>query len=247
LTLTTCHPRRGQLGILPGSAAQPSIAMSRSVVSFHYTLRNQQGQLLDSSIGADPIQYLEGSGQIIDGLEEALTGLAAGTKRVIMVAAERAYGKRDPELVRKVARTRLPVENINVGDMFQTDGGPSAIVTVTAIEGDEVTLDGNHPLADQDLIFDVEVLNAREASPEEIAHGHVHAPGGQSHHDHGHHHDGEGCCGKHDHSHGETPEGCCGGHGHDHGHAHGHDGEGCCGKHDHSDGQKPEGCCGGHH
>lgn len=222
--------------------------MSRSVVSFHYTLRNQQGQMLDSSIGADPIQYLEGSGQIIDGLEEALTGLAAGTKRVIMVAAERAYGKRDPELVRKIARTRLPVENINVGDMFQTDGGPSAIVTVTAIEGDEVTLDGNHPLADQDLIFDVEVLNAREASPEEIAHGHVHAPGGQSHHDHGHHHDGEGCCGRHDHSNGETPEGCCGGHGHhDHGHAHGHDGEGCCGKHDHSDGQKPEGCCGGHH
>ena len=216
--------------------------MSRSVVSFHYTLRNQQGQLLDSSIGADPIQYLEGSGQIIDGLEEALAGLPAGTKRAIMVAAEKAYGKRDPELVRKVARSRLPVEKLAVGDMFQTDGGPTAIVTVAAIEGDEVTLDGNHPLADQDLIFDVEVLTVREANAEELSHGHVHA--GQAH---GHHHDGEGCCGKHDHSHGETPEGCCGGHGHDHGHAHGHDGEGCCGKHDHSDGQKPEGCCGGHH
>jgi FKBP-type peptidyl-prolyl cis-trans isomerase SlyD len=231
------HLHAGQPGIPPGSVAATSTAMSRSVVSFHYTLRNQQGQMLDSSIGADPIQYLEGSGQIIDGLEEALVGLPAGTKRVIMVAAERAYGKRDPELVRKIARNRLPVENLNVGDMFQTDGGPSAIVTVTAIEGDEVTLDGNHPLADQDLTFDVEVLAVRAANEEELAHGHVHAPGH-------HHHDGEGCCGRHDHSNGETPEGCCGGHGH---HDHGHDGEGCCGKHDHSDGQKPEGCCGGHH
>ena len=83
--------------------------MSRSVVSFHYSLRNHQGQLLDSSIGGEPIQYLEGVGQIIDGLEEALTGLPPGTKQVIMVAAEKAYGKRDDQLVRRVARSKLPV------------------------------------------------------------------------------------------------------------------------------------------
>ncbi len=217
--------------------------MSRSVVSFHYTLRNHQGELLDSSIGGEPIQYLEGVGQIIDGLEEALTGLPVGTKRVIMVAAEKAYGKRDPELVRRVARSKLPVETINIGDMFQTDGDRhSSIVTVAAIEGDEVLLDGNHPLADQDLIFDVEVLAIRAAREDEIGHGHVHAHGEHHHHeghghDHGHKHDGEGCCGGghehgHDHGHKAEGEGCCGGGGHQHGgHEHGQGGCGCGGKH----------------
>ncbi len=205
--------------------------MSRSVVSFHYSLRNQQGQLLDASIGGEPILYLEGSGQIIDGLEEALSGLPAGTKRVIMVAAEKAYGQRDPELIRKVARNRLPVEKLNIGDMFQTDGDRhAAIVTVVAIEGEEVTLDGNHPLAGQDLVFDVEVLNVRPATQDELDHGHAHGHGG--HHHHGHEHS-EGCCGRHDHSDGQTHDDCCGGHGHDHdhGHEHGHGGCGCGGKH----------------
>jgi len=199
--------------------------MSRSVVSFHYSLRNHQGQLLDSSIGGEPIQYLEGVGQIIDGLEEALTGLPPGTKQVIMVAAEKAYGKRDDQLVRRVSRSKLPVEKLNIGDMFQTDGDRhAAIVTVAAIEGDEVLLDGNHPLAGQDLIFDVEVLNVRPAREDEIGHGHVHAPGGH------HHHEGEGCCGGHGHEHGD--EGCCGGHDHHgHDHEHGHGGCGCGGKH----------------
>ena len=217
--------------------------MSRSVVSFHYTLRNHQGQLLDSSIGGEPILYLEGGSQIIDGLEEALTGLPAGTKRVIMVAAEKAYGKRDDALVRRVPRSKLPVEKLNIGDMFQTDGDRhAAIVTVAGIEGDEVLLDGNHPLAGQDLIFDVEVLNVRAAREDEIAHGHVHAHGEHQHHgDHGHHHDhsehkhgGEGeCCGGEGHKHeGE----CCGGQGHkhgghEHGHSHGQGGCGCGGKH----------------
>lgn len=202
--------------------------MSRSVVSFHYTLRNHQGQMLDASIGGEPIQYLEGVGQIIDGLEEALTGLPAGTKRVIMVAAEKAYGKRDPELIRKVARNRLPVEKLNIGDMFQTDGDRhAAIVTVVGIEGEEVTLDGNHPLAGQDLIFDVEVLNVRAARQDELDHGHAHPEGGHHHHhDHGHSHehkhDGE-CCGGKGHQHE--------GHSHDHGHEHGHSGCGCGGKH----------------
>jgi FKBP-type peptidyl-prolyl cis-trans isomerase SlyD len=203
--------------------------MSRSVVSFHYTLRNHQGQLLDSSIGGEPIQYLEGVGQIIDGLEEALTGLPTGTKQVIMVAAEKAYGKRDDQLVRRVPRNKLPVEKLNIGDMFQTDGDRhAAIVTVAAIEGDEVLLDGNHPLAGQDLIFDVEVLNVRPALQDELDHGHVHAPGGHHHHGHAHDHEGEGCCGGHGHGHGG--EGCgCGGHDHDH--EHGQGGCGCGGNH----------------
>jgi FKBP-type peptidyl-prolyl cis-trans isomerase SlyD len=156
--------------------------MHPSVVSFHFTLRNQQGQLLDSSIGGEPVAYLEGGGQIIDGLEEALHGLAAGTKRVVMVAAAKAYGNRDDKLIRRVPRSKLPVEQVNVGDMFQTEGDRHAsIVTVAGIEGDEVLLDANHPLAGQDLVFDVEVLNVRAARADEIEHGHVHGAGGHHH------------------------------------------------------------------
>lgn len=158
--------------------------MTPSVVSFHYTLKNLQGELLDSSIGGQPIVYLEGVGQIIDGLESALRGVPAGAKRVVEVPAAQAYGQRDESLVQQVDRSRLPVEELKVGDMFQTGSDRHAsVVKVVAIEGDRVTLDANHPLAGVDLVFDVQVLNVRAASPEEIAHGHVHGPGGH-HHDH---------------------------------------------------------------
>jgi FKBP-type peptidyl-prolyl cis-trans isomerase SlyD len=158
--------------------------MTPSVVSIHYTLKNLQGELLDSSIGGQPIVYLEGVGQIIDGLEEALRGVPAGTKRVVEVPAAQAYGLRDESLIQQVPRARLPVGELNIGDLFQT--GPdrhAAVVKVVAIEGENVTLDANHPLAGVDLVFEVQVLNVRAASPEEIAHGHVHGPGGH-HHDH---------------------------------------------------------------
>jgi len=204
----------GDAAVAPGTApgpfaSPPQLCMTPSVVSFHFTLRNHQGQMLDSSIGGQPVAYLEGGGQIIDGLEEALRGLPAGTKRVIMVAAEKAYGARDDKLIRRVPRSKLPVEQINIGDMFQTDGDRhAAIVTVAAIEGDEVLLDANHPLAGQDLVFDIEVLNVRLARPDEIEHGHVHGPDGH-HHDHDHHHG-------HDHDHGghEAGGGCGCGHKH---------------------------------
>ena len=138
--------------------------MHPSVVSFHFTLRNQQGQMLDSSIGGQPVAYLEGGGQIIDGLEEALRGLPAGTKRVIMVAAKKAYGARDDKLIRRVPRSKLPVEQLNIGDMFQTDGDRHAsIVTVAAIEGEQVLLDANHPLAGHHLIIELELVSFRSA------------------------------------------------------------------------------------
>lgn len=157
--------------------------MPTNVITFHFTLRNQQGKMLDSSIGGQPVQYLEGVGQIIDGLEEALHELPVGTKRAIMVAAEKAYGNRDEKLVQKVGRKKLPVDELKIGDMFQTGQDNHApIVTVIAIDGDQVTLDANHPLAGQDLVFDVEVVNRRPAQPDEVAHGHVHGPGGHHHH-----------------------------------------------------------------
>ncbi|HUG10233.1 MAG TPA: peptidylprolyl isomerase [Opitutaceae bacterium] len=157
--------------------------MPKSVVSFHYTLRNKDGQLLDSSTGGEPIAFLEGSGQIIDGLESALLGVAAGAKLKVEVAAARAYGERDATLVRKVKRGMLPVDEITLGDMFQTGQDRHApVVTVTAIDGDDVTLDANHPLAGVDLVFDTEIVGVREATADEVAHGHAHGPGGHHHH-----------------------------------------------------------------
>jgi len=153
------------------------------VVTFHYTLRDPSGRVLDTSADVDPVTYLEGAGQIIDGLDEQLRTTAAGAKVRVQVPAKKAYGERDAAQMQKVNRSVLPVEGeLNVGDQFQT--GPhrsDPVVTVAAIEGDEVLLDGNHPLAGVDLTFDVEILTVREANAEEISHGHAHGPGGHAH------------------------------------------------------------------
>ena len=157
--------------------------MPASVVTFHYTLRDTRGRLLDTSQGGQPISYLEGTGQIIDGLEADLLTAVAGEKRTVTVAAAKAYGEHDARLVQKISRQVIPAEEIKVGDTFQT--GPDRhdpIVTIMAIEGDEVTLDANHPLAGEDLVFDVEVVAKRTATPEELAHGHAHGADGAAGH-----------------------------------------------------------------
>ena len=156
---------------------------ARRVVSFHYTLRDPSGRVLDSSAGGDPITYLEGAGQIIDGLDEQLRLAAAGEKARVNVPAKKAYGERDPAQVQRVNRALLPVEGeLKVGDQFQTDSDRFApVVTVQAIEGDDVLLDANHPLAGVDLTFDVEVTAVREATAAELEHGHAHGGGGCCH------------------------------------------------------------------
>lgn len=165
--------------------------MSRHVVSFHYTLRDPSGQVLDMSGGGEPVSYLEGAGQIIDGLDEQLRGVAAGTKARVVVPAEKAYGLPDAAMIHKLPRNQIPFEGeLKVGDRFQTEPDPGApVVTIAAIEGEEVTLDANHPLAGVDLTFDVEIVAVRAATEEELAHGHAHGGDG---HSHGH---GEGGCG----------------------------------------------------
>lgn len=141
------------------------------VLSFHYTLRDPSGRVLDTSAGGDPISYLEGSGQIIEGLDEQLRTAEVGLKTRVVVPAQKAYGERDPGQVQRVKRTLLPIEGeISVGDQFQA--GPdrhAPVVTVQAIEGDEIVLDGNHPLAGVDLTFDVEITAARVPTAEELA------------------------------------------------------------------------------
>ncbi len=154
--------------------------MSRHVVTFHYTLRDEQGQLLDTSSGGAPISYLEGAGQIIEGLDEQLRGQPAGTKTRVQVPAAKAYGLRDEEQVQRVKREMLPIDGeLKIGDRFQAGEDRYApIVTVTGIEGDDVVLDANHPLAGVDLTFEVEIVAARPASAEELQHGHAHEGSG---------------------------------------------------------------------
>jgi FKBP-type peptidyl-prolyl cis-trans isomerase SlyD len=154
------------------------------VVSFHYTLRDPAGRVLDSSAGGDPITYLEGAGQIIDGLDQRLRATEAGAKTRVQVPAAQAYGERDPAQVQRVKRAVLPVDGeVKVGDSFQAGHDRFApTVTVAAIEGDEVLLDANHPLAGVDLTFDVEIVSARVANAEELRHGHAHGADGHAHH-----------------------------------------------------------------
>ena len=143
--------------------------MAARYLTFHYTLRNREGRVLDTSEGAEPLSCVEGTGQIIEGLEMVLRGMKAGEKRLVVVPPEKGYGLREEAMVQKVPRDRLPVDDIKAGDQFQT--GPDRqdpVVTVVAIEGDQVLLDANHPLAGVELHFAVELVAARPATPAEL-------------------------------------------------------------------------------
>jgi len=143
--------------------------MNPRTVNFHYTLRDAGGRMLDTSRGNPPMHFLEGAGQIIEGLEEQLLQMTAGEKRSVVVPPERAYGLRDAALVQKVPRARLPVGDLQPGDQFQTGPDRQApVVTVLALEGEEVLLDANHPLAGQTLHFEVELVEVRPATREEL-------------------------------------------------------------------------------
>lgn len=159
-------------------------ADNKKVVSFHYTLKDESGAVLESSHGEKPLSYLEGGGQIIPGLESELRGMKKGDKKNVNVAAKDAYGEHDQELIVKVPRGQIPKKDVEVGDQFHAHGpdGEPAVVTVTAVDDQHVTVDGNHPLAGQALTFDVEIAEVRDATSEEVAHGHAHGPGGHHHH-----------------------------------------------------------------
>ncbi|WP_305907055.1 peptidylprolyl isomerase [Methylomarinum sp. Ch1-1] len=151
-------------------------------VSIHYTLTNAGGETLDSSMGAEPLVYLHGAGNIISGLEDALSGKNAGDKFNVTIEPEDAYGEKRAEMIQVVSKDLFEGMPVEVGMQFQAEvsHGPG-IITVVHIEGDEVTIDGNHPLAGESLTFDVEVMDVREATEEEVAHGHIHGEGGHQH------------------------------------------------------------------
>jgi FKBP-type peptidyl-prolyl cis-trans isomerase SlyD len=153
------------------------------VVHIHYTLKDDAGEVLDSSAGQEPLAYLHGAGNIIPGLESELEGKTVGDKLTVAVAPKDGYGVRNEALVQEVSRSVFPDDvDVQLGMQFhaQTSAGVR-LATVTKIVGDQVTLDLNHPLADVTLHFDVEVMDVKTATEEELAHGHVHAHGDHAH------------------------------------------------------------------
>lgn len=155
------------------------------VVAFHYTLTNEAGQTIDSSHQREePLTYLHGHGNIIPGLEKALVGKESGDKLTVTVSPEEGYGERQEGMVQEVPTSAFEGadDNLQAGMQFQaqTEAGPR-IFTITAVEGDQVTVDGNHPLAGETLNFDVEITEVRDATEEEQQHGHVHGPEGDEH------------------------------------------------------------------
>jgi FKBP-type peptidyl-prolyl cis-trans isomerase SlyD len=156
-----------------------------TVVSLHYTLTDDEGSVLDSSSGRDPFAYLHGHGNIIPGLEKALEGTSAGHKSVVDVNPVDGYGEKNPELIFEAPREHFPPEmKLETGARVYAEGpeGPISFAVVELTDKGAV-LDGNHPLAGKRLHFDVEVIDVRAATSEELAHGHVHGADGH-HHEH---------------------------------------------------------------
>lgn len=155
-----------------------------AVVALHYTLRNDGGEVVDSSQGKDPLYYIQGHGNLIPGLEEKLEGKEAGFEAMVTVGPDKGYGHRLPEMIQQVPRDKFQgVDNIEVGMQFQAQGpgGGVQVVTVTGVTDEAVTVDANHPLAGENLHFEVAILEVRAGTADEISHGHVHGPGGVEH------------------------------------------------------------------
>lgn len=141
-------------------------------LTFHFVLRDAAGTVLDTTLGGEPATCVEGAGQVIDGLEAALVRMRAGESLRIVIAPEQAYGARDDGLIQRVPRSHLPVDDVRPGDRFQT--GPdrhAPVVTVIAVDGEVVVLDANHPLAGQELHFEVDLVAERAATPSELKDG----------------------------------------------------------------------------
>lgn len=153
------------------------------VVTIDYTVTNLQGAVIDSSDGSEPFAYIQGTGNIIPGLEQALEGRTQGETLTVSIPPELGYGLRDANLMQVVPRDRFDgIDALEVGMRFHAESDQGErVVTVVAIEGEDVTIDGNHPLAGETLEFGVTVVEVREPSEEELSHGHVHGPGGHHH------------------------------------------------------------------
>jgi FKBP-type peptidyl-prolyl cis-trans isomerase SlyD len=153
------------------------------VVTLNYTLKDGSGKVIDESNDGSFV-YLHGTHNIILGLEDALAGRSAGDTTAVSVPPEQGYGVRDPSRIQSASRDMFPADTeIEPGMQFHAQGpeGQSIVIMVVSVEGDTVSIDGNHPLAGVHLNFDVEIIEVRDATAQEIEHGHVHGPGGHHH------------------------------------------------------------------
>jgi FKBP-type peptidyl-prolyl cis-trans isomerase SlyD len=155
-----------------------------TAVWLQYTLRNDAGEILDASEDNEPLVYIHGQGDIVPGLEKALDGKAAGNKFKVSVSPEEGYGVRTNDKVQTVPRSAFEDDaEIEPGTQFQAEGPDGvSIVTVVEVSAEEVTIDANHPLAGENLHFEIEVVKVRSATAEELEHGHVHEDGHHHHH-----------------------------------------------------------------
>jgi FKBP-type peptidyl-prolyl cis-trans isomerase SlyD len=155
----------------------------KKVVTFHYTLSDEQGEQLESSREGDPMTYLQGAGNIIPGLEKAMLGKAAGDRFEVNVKPAEAYGERNESAIQRIpAKHFKQAGRLQPGQVvvMQTQQGPRQL-TVVKVGRFNVDVDTNHPMAGLSLTFDVEVTDVRDATGEEVSHGHVHGPGGVDH------------------------------------------------------------------
>ena len=157
---------------------------AQKVVSIHYkVVDSDSNELLDTSEGAEPMTYLHGASNIIPGLEQALEGKTVGDEFEVTIAAAEAYGERSEDRVQQVPREAFQeMDRIEPGMRVSAQTAQGAIeLVITEVEEDSVTVDANHPLAGRALTFEVRIENVRDASEEEVAHGHAHGPGGHEH------------------------------------------------------------------
>jgi FKBP-type peptidyl-prolyl cis-trans isomerase SlyD len=152
---------------------------NNTAVSIHYTLTNDAGEKIDSTDGGEPMVYLHGRGNIITGLEKALHSKNPGDKFNVRVEAADAYGEFSDDMIQTISIEMFDgIDKVEAGMQFHTAANSgSGIITVLKVDGDDVTIDSNHPLAGQALNFDVEIISVRLATKEEISHGHIHSAG----------------------------------------------------------------------
>ena len=155
---------------------------AKKVVTLEYTLKNDEGTVIDTATAAAPLEYLHGASNIVTGLETALLGKSEGDTIDVAVPKEQGYGERNEALVRNIAIRKLPDRKAEIGKRFRvdTDSGP-LIFTVLSVSGDYAKVDGNHPLSGMNLHFTAKGIGVRDATEEEVAHGHVHDAHGHGH------------------------------------------------------------------
>ena len=156
---------------------------AHKAVEIHYTLTNDAGEVVDSSREVEPLPYIHGTESLVPGLESALDGKAVGDKIVVSIAPADGYGEVNPELTQSIPRNLFEFDGeIEVGMRFEAEAENGIeLVTVIAVDAENIVIDANHPLAGQTLNFDVEIMSIREATSEELEHGHVHGAGGCGH------------------------------------------------------------------